>query len=231
MITRLLISYLNALPQINVNAIDDGNAANLTNNAVNNTGTGLPVWIYVLLIAVIILIILVLVALSIIIVFIVVKKKNDTNNVIMTSNSVSDLREKPGKANNSVPPMQANSGRTQMMSFTDENLSGYERPLPTKQAYFILTDVKDNNNRFIVKLKSEIIIGRTKGDIVIPFDGAISGIHCKVESKGDLIYLTDLKSGNGTVYDGKKIYEEVSVIPGKILEIGRSKFVLSIEEK
>jgi pSer/pThr/pTyr-binding forkhead associated (FHA) protein len=41
-------------------------------------------------------------------------------------------------------------------------------------------------------------IGRERGEILFPEDGYVSGLHCRINSEGGRVYLTDLGSSNGT---------------------------------
>ena len=80
-----------------------------------------------------------------------------------------------------------------------------EKPeLPrTGSLSLLLTDGALKGMSFPIQ-KSQVVIGRTAGDIVIE-DSKISRMHCVVEVHGRSALLVDLDSGNGTFVNGKKI--------------------------
>ena len=47
---------------------------------------------------------------------------------------------------------------------------------------------------------------------------------CEIIKKGELYYLNDLRSSNGTVYGGAPVHSETPIMDGGILEIGQQKF-------
>lgn len=61
----------------------------------------------------------------------------------------------------------------------------------------------------VVKItKTPFIIGRAKGDLIIP-DSEVSRTHCQIEILDDRIILRDLGSTNGTHFQDEKITEAV----------------------
>lgn len=46
--------------------------------------------------------------------------------------------------------------------------------------------------------KNEHTIGRERGDVTIPDDGFVSGLHARIYREGDDVWLEDLQSSNGT---------------------------------
>lgn len=46
--------------------------------------------------------------------------------------------------------------------------------------------------------KNEHTIGRERGDVTIPDDGFVSGLHARIYREGDNVFIEDLKSSNGT---------------------------------
>lgn len=46
--------------------------------------------------------------------------------------------------------------------------------------------------------KNEHTIGRERGDVTIPDDGFVSGLHARIYREGDNVLIEDLKSSNGT---------------------------------
>lgn len=72
-----------------------------------------------------------------------------------------------------------------------------------KAVSLLVTDGPLKGHSFPIE-KPQVVIGRVEGDIVIS-DAQISRIHCVVEVHGLTGLLVDLESGNGTVFNGKKI--------------------------
>ena len=66
-----------------------------------------------------------------------------------------------------------------------------------------------------------IKIGRTAPADVILAEGKVSRAHCTLELKDGLLYVTDLKSTNGTFVDGKRV-DGAAILPvGAMLTVGR----------
>jgi len=64
-------------------------------------------------------------------------------------------------------------------------------------------------------------IGRTPPADVVLADGKVSRSHCLVELKDGLVYVSDLKSTNGTFVDGKRV-DGAAILPlDAVLMVGR----------
>lgn len=94
----------------------------------------------------------------------------------------------------------------------------------------ILTDIANNRRTFKAPIDSRVVIGRGTGDIVLAFDSTVSYAHCEILKKGNLYYINDLKSSNGTFYEDMRIYSETPIISGGTVKIGSCKYRLIIEE-
>lgn len=66
-----------------------------------------------------------------------------------------------------------------------------------------------------------IKIGRTPPADVVLGDGKVSRSHCNLELKDGLLYVTDLKSTNGTYVDGKRVDGSAILPVGSTLTVGR----------
>jgi hypothetical protein len=76
-----------------------------------------------------------------------------------------------------------------------------------------------------------ISFGRTvKADIAVPGDGYMSGRHFAVENTGDILFVHDLGSSNGTFVNGSRV-ERAPAVAQDLIAAGSSKFVLHIEEE
>lgn len=155
------------------------------------------------------------------------KRKQDVNEVITSSSKVIKVQS----ASNS----SANAGKSAATGQSRQGAAG--KPAQARvqssnprQTVVILKDTVNPAKEYRAILSNNIVIGRKKGDIVLGFDSAVSGEHCRISKKGDLYYIEDLKSGNGTTYDGVRIYDEVFMAPGGILEIGRGKYRVIIND-
>ena len=75
-----------------------------------------------------------------------------------------------------------------------------------------------------------ISFGRTaKADIAVPGDGYMSGRHFAVENTGEILYVHDLGSSNGTFVNGNRV-ERGPAVAQDLIAAGSSKFRLHLEE-
>lgn len=110
-------------------------------------------------------------------------------------------------------------------------LQGANNHNMVRQSYIMLSDIKAPQRNFRVPIDTRIVIGRESGDIVLGFDAAVSYTHCEILKKGNLFYVNDLKSSNGTFYGNMRVYKETPIMNGGILEIGAGKYKLTIESQ
>jgi pSer/pThr/pTyr-binding forkhead associated (FHA) protein len=76
-----------------------------------------------------------------------------------------------------------------------------------------------------------IKIGRTPPADVVLGDGKVSRSHCTLELKDGLLYVTDLKSTNGTYVDGKRV-DGAAILPvGATLMVGRFALVHEVRTR
>lgn len=108
-------------------------------------------------------------------------------------------------------------------------LQGGTGPNAVKQTFISLTDINNPQRSFRVPIDTKIVIGREKGDIILGHDAAVSHTHCEIIKKGNLFYINDLKSSNGTFYGSMRVYHETPIINGGILEVGTCKYKITIE--
>lgn len=120
---------------------------------------------------------------------------------------------------------QANAntaGRTmRLQGGTDQNM--------LRQSFITLTDINNPQRSFRVPIDTRIVIGRETGDIILGHDAAVSHTHCEIIKKGNLFYVNDLKSSNGTFYGSMRVYNETAIMNGGILEVGTCKYKITIE--
>lgn len=100
-----------------------------------------------------------------------------------------------------------------------------------RQWYITLSDIDSPQRSFRVPIDTKVVIGREEGDIVLGYDGAVSHTHCEIIKRGNLYYVNDLKSSNGTFYGGMRVHRETPVMNGGILEVGTCKYKITIENR
>lgn len=165
---------------------------------------------------------LVVVAIVVVVLILVSKKKKNSNTVV---------EEQP--VEEPVLPVQFDDeedNRTVMLSasaFDDQEeekttfLWGVSRETKT---YISLRDLNDSSRSYRAEITDKVVIGRNACDITVENDKSISGKHCEIIKKGELYYLNDLRSSNGTVYSGSPVHSETPIMEGGVLEIGKQKF-------
>lgn len=216
------------LPSIAVET-QDGEAAPET----GKTGIGiLPV---IIIGAVVLIIIIALVAL------IVVKgrKKKQVDVVIANneqSGSGSQKNETHVSAIQQSKPMQSGGNTVRLGGQLNTGNSGNTVCLQggtgrnaVRQSFISLTDINNPQRSFRVPIDTRIVIGRETGDIILKHDAAVSHTHCEIIKKGNLFYVNDLKSSNGTFYGSVRVYHETPIMNGGILEVGTCKYKITIE--
>lgn len=98
-----------------------------------------------------------------------------------------------------------------------------------RQTFISLTDISNPQRNFRVPIDTRIVIGRAMGDIILEHDAAVSHTHCEIIKKGNLFYINDLKSSNGTFYGSIRVYHETPIMNGGMLEVGTCKYKITIE--
>ncbi len=101
-----------------------------------------------------------------------------------------------------------------------------------------LTNVNDSQEVYEKSIDSTaefvgIRIGRGKSqkvDMKIN-DGAVSDIHCEIIKKGNLYYIKDINSTNGTRYNGRRVSGEVAITDIGLLKIGQKTYNLEIIDR
>ncbi|MCR5421861.1 MAG: FHA domain-containing protein [Lachnospiraceae bacterium] len=88
----------------------------------------------------------------------------------------------------------------------------------------VLEDCSDPTRLYRAVCEDCLIVGRMENvcDIVIDRDDSISARHCELSVKGDNWYVRDLHSSNGTKVNAKKVFQELLLKNGDILQLGKS---------
>lgn len=149
--------------------------------------------------------------------------------------------QNPGNRAVSMPPgasAQRGGNTVRLGAQADSGSGGHTMLLQggsiqnrVRQSYITLSDIKNPQRNFRVPIDTRIVIGRESGDIVLGFDAAVSHTHCEILKKGNLFYVNDLKSSNGTFYGNMRVHQETPIMNGGILEIGAGKYKITIENQ
>ncbi len=66
-------------------------------------------------------------------------------------------------------------------------------------------------------------------DILLP-DEYVSAFHCRIEARDDGLHVRDLGSRNGTFVDGRR-GQDFLLVDGAVIEVGRTRMVVSFEKE
>lgn len=167
------------------------------------------------------------------------KKKRQVDAVMANDKPSKDGTQKNGTQ---APPVQPDSpakvgGNTKKLGGqTSTNNGGNTLRLQggtgqnvVRQSFIVLTDINNPQRSYRVPIDTRIVIGREEGDIILGHDAAVSYTHCEIIKKGNLFYVNDLKSSNGTFYGSTRVHHETPIMSGGILEVGSYKYKVTIE--
>ena len=99
-------------------------------------------------------------------------------------------------------------------------------------AYIKLFDKKGRSLVYKMIIRDRIHIGREKNnEIIISDDVTVSAHHCEIIKRGNLYYISDNNSTNGTFYDGVRVTEETVIMNGGDVRIGKRDFIIEIDTK
>ena len=76
-----------------------------------------------------------------------------------------------------------------------------------------------------VEGSTPLVIGRSTEADVLVMDPEVSRRHAQLEADGDAVFLTDLRSSNGTFLNGRRIGESIELRPGDEIDIGAVRIV------
>jgi pSer/pThr/pTyr-binding forkhead associated (FHA) protein len=98
---------------------------------------------------------------------------------------------------------------------------------------FSRADVSDGLRSFLrfgsqmIELDQQpLLIGRGGACDIVVDDELCSREHCRLQVRGDTIFLTDLGSVNGVLVNGERIDGEVPLRHGDTLAVGREQFIV-----
>lgn len=105
----------------------------------------------------------------------------------------------------------------------------YSELLIPPKAYIILRCNDLPEQIYKAPINDIIYIGRKDADIILD-DHYVSSKHCEIILRGELLYVKDCNSSNGTFYENIRIYEETPIISGGNLKIGQYTYNIKLEK-
>jgi two-component system, cell cycle response regulator len=69
--------------------------------------------------------------------------------------------------------------------------------------------------------QAEIVLGRGEGCAMLLHDPGLSRRHCRLIKEGDLVFIEDLESSNGTFVDGEMVRARHPLLEGARIHLGR----------
>lgn len=112
---------------------------------------------------------------------------------------------------------------------TEENIPEPEPVEPELPSVRITFTGTNNPDLKVLEFKNSATIGRKSTNDLIISDNAVSGIHCKVYSENDEVYIEDLGSTNGTILNGSSITKEV-LKSDDLLVLGKKQYRINISQ-
>ncbi|MBR4574122.1 MAG: FHA domain-containing protein [Lachnospiraceae bacterium] len=107
----------------------------------------------------------------------------------------------------------------------------YDRPtrlLGQEGLLVTLTDRTDPERQYRIVLKGSMSIGRSRCDVIITGDDALSKRHCELYEEDNKVFVRDLSSSNGTRVNGKNVTSE-RLSDGDELTIGSRTYSVKME--
>lgn len=85
----------------------------------------------------------------------------------------------------------------------------------------------------LIRIDRPMIIGRSKGDIILEDDEMLSGSHCEIRPQLLQAFIKDLNSRNGVFVNKEKIAPGVEVMlnPGDAVQIGSHEYIFYDKEE
>lgn len=204
-----------SLPSLGETAVDTTDGEN-----DGNQGNGIMLFLIIGLVVV-------LVAVACIVFIVIFRKKKKLNSL---SGNSSVQTAVPSSTVDSTSSEQED--KTQFIFAKDTDDGEMTRMLlgqPAQSVWLALKSVERPDKEFRVPMQDVIQIGRKNADIVIDFDQHISTRHCEIIKRGELLYIRDLGSLNGTYYENIRVLDqEIPIVDGGTIKLGNSKFTVSI---
>ncbi len=105
------------------------------------------------------------------------------------------------------------------------------RPLWEKKQYCVtLWNLDQPDISYTAAIQDVVRIGRVGNDINID-DETVSKKHCELILRGQILYIKDVGSKNGTKHHNVRIDGEISIASGEVVEIGRCRYRVVLDRK
>ncbi|MCM1217684.1 MAG: VWA domain-containing protein [Lachnospiraceae bacterium] len=180
-----------------------------TGDVEEDTAQKLPVWLIILLIIVL------LTAVTATVIFAQRKKKKP---------EVTIAKDNPSPVN--MENMEQSYDETifnDPKSYNDDAKGLWKKA--TTGNYLVLRNLDNPSLVMQAPIVDKIRIGRREpADLLIEGDGKVSKLHCEIILRGELLYIKDCNSTNGTLYEGVRIYSETPIVSGGKIEIGAHQY-------
>ncbi len=176
----------------------------------------------------------VIVVLLIIVIILVIVRKKKTKKQEEEPEEIIVKQIIPEKPQKQESFDDASGGET---VFAGEDLEGVESGgtiamwSTEKHNYIVLTNLDMPGVTYESRIENVVRIGRADADIIIQNDKQVSRPHCDIILRGNLLYLKDDDSTNGTFYEMKRVHDEVPIMSGGNIKIGRYHYRVDLMEK
>lgn len=126
-----------------------------------------------------------------------------------------------------LPPKDEDSSSTGSVSMPlqesgERTDSGLNAEDDSDSPRLICIEGPDQGTEFILRGR-DIAIGRGPGVDVTTKDPSMSRVHCRILLTTDQVIVTDQRSANGTIVNGRKI-DRATIMSGATLKLGQSQF-------
>lgn len=86
-------------------------------------------------------------------------------------------------------------------------------------------------HKYFVKSDSRILIGRSEeANIRIGYDDFCSRKHAVIYWEGDICFLEDLNSTNGTFLNNRQVHGKVELTKGDAIGLGDTELLIGVED-
>lgn len=74
-----------------------------------------------------------------------------------------------------------------------------------------------------VRAPLPMVVGRAGDADLVVSDPKVSRRHAKFDAEGGVVYVTDLRSSNGTLLNGEPVTQSIEVRPGDHVDVGTTR--------
>lgn len=98
-------------------------------------------------------------------------------------------------------------------------------PAPETAEQSVELEISERGRSRRVEGSTPLVIGRSTEADVLVMDPEVSRRHAQLEADRGAVFLTDLRSSNGTFLNGRRIGESIELRPGDEIDIGSVRIV------